>query len=248
MVKRSEYWNDEWFKKAVDVEDRLGRPICGAKSKRTGEPCKRRPGPNGRCYLHGGRNKGPPPSSFLYSKVTKRATELIGRASRVIEDRELRNLEQDLSVLRALCSLRIESFEQACNKLSTYEDGLNNREMSTVGDETRKRLYDEYNRETAALLAITREIVRTITRIEKIEIEREYVLRLNEVEALLRGHLGALIDAVVRLVRDPEVINRIREEYSEKVRYALGKSTRIYLPDNCSDRELTVISEKGPIA
>jgi hypothetical protein len=172
----------------------------------------------------------------------------MGRAKQVIEDGELRNLEQDLSVLRALCSLRIESFEEACNRLSTYEGSLNNGEMLPAGYETRKGLYDEYNRETAALLAITREVVRTVTRIEKIEIEREYVLRLNEVEALLRGHLGALIDAVVKLVRDPGVIDSIREDYSERVRYALGKSAGIYLPDNCSDREPTAIAEKGPVA
>ena len=33
---------------------------CGAKSKRTGNPCQRPPcAPNGRCYFHGGRSTGP---------------------------------------------------------------------------------------------------------------------------------------------------------------------------------------------
>ncbi|MCX7167872.1 MAG: hypothetical protein NTV11_16575 [Rhodocyclales bacterium] len=35
--------------------------ICGAKSKRTGQPCKRRDisGSNGRCKFHGGASTGP---------------------------------------------------------------------------------------------------------------------------------------------------------------------------------------------
>jgi len=32
---------------------------CGAKTKGTGEPCRRLPCKNGRCKLHGGRSTGP---------------------------------------------------------------------------------------------------------------------------------------------------------------------------------------------
>ena len=32
---------------------------CGAKTKGTGEPCRRVPCPNGRCKLHGGWSIGP---------------------------------------------------------------------------------------------------------------------------------------------------------------------------------------------
>lgn len=34
-------------------------PRCGAKSKRTGEPCNGAAMPNGRCRFHGGRSTGP---------------------------------------------------------------------------------------------------------------------------------------------------------------------------------------------
>jgi len=33
--------------------------ICGARTKGTGNPCKRLPCLNGRCKLHGGRSTGP---------------------------------------------------------------------------------------------------------------------------------------------------------------------------------------------
>src|SRR5438045_1007385 len=34
-------------------------PRCGARSKRTGKPCRGAAMPNGRCKLHGGKSKGP---------------------------------------------------------------------------------------------------------------------------------------------------------------------------------------------
>jgi len=33
--------------------------ICGARSKRTGNPCRQPPMKNGRCRLHGGKSTGP---------------------------------------------------------------------------------------------------------------------------------------------------------------------------------------------
>jgi hypothetical protein len=34
-------------------------PRCGARSKRTGKPCRAAAMPNGRCKLHGGKSTGP---------------------------------------------------------------------------------------------------------------------------------------------------------------------------------------------
>src|SRR5215467_1616964 len=34
-------------------------PRCGARSKRTGEPCRGAAMPNGRCKVHGGKSTGP---------------------------------------------------------------------------------------------------------------------------------------------------------------------------------------------
>ena len=35
------------------------RPRCGARSKRTGKPCRAAAMPNGRCKVHGGKSTGP---------------------------------------------------------------------------------------------------------------------------------------------------------------------------------------------
>jgi hypothetical protein len=37
----------------------LNAPRCGARSKRTGKPCRGAAMPNGRCKLHGGKSTGP---------------------------------------------------------------------------------------------------------------------------------------------------------------------------------------------
>jgi hypothetical protein len=34
-------------------------PRCGARSKRTGKPCRAAAMPNGRCKVHGGKSTGP---------------------------------------------------------------------------------------------------------------------------------------------------------------------------------------------
>src|ERR1700748_2183775 len=37
----------------------IAAPRCGARSKRTGKPCRGAAMPNGRCKLHGGKSTGP---------------------------------------------------------------------------------------------------------------------------------------------------------------------------------------------
>ena len=42
---------------------------CGARSKRTGKPCRAAAMPNGRCKLHGGKSTGP------HSKLTRASAD-----------------------------------------------------------------------------------------------------------------------------------------------------------------------------
>jgi hypothetical protein len=67
MSPLSEQMNDEPERKATDrARARLeallkanAAPRCGARSKRTGKPCRAAAMPNGRCRLHGGKSTGP---------------------------------------------------------------------------------------------------------------------------------------------------------------------------------------------
>ena len=62
-------------------------PRCGARAKRTGQPCKAPAMENGRCRLHGGKSTGPKtPEGLAYSR---RARLVHGRYSKdVIDEKE----------------------------------------------------------------------------------------------------------------------------------------------------------------
>jgi len=45
-----------------------GAKICGAKSKRTGKPCRQPAMTNGRCRLHGGKSTGRPITTGQWTK------------------------------------------------------------------------------------------------------------------------------------------------------------------------------------
>ena len=73
MSPLSEPMNNEPERKATDrARARLeallkanAAPRCGARSKRTGKPCRGAAMPNGRCKLHGGKSTGPRTSEGL---------------------------------------------------------------------------------------------------------------------------------------------------------------------------------------
>lgn len=51
-------------------------PKCGARSKRTGQPCQQPAMANGRCRLHGGKSTGPPKgnkNALKHGHYTKKA-------------------------------------------------------------------------------------------------------------------------------------------------------------------------------
>jgi len=58
-IKRARTWDDKWHQKVIELSERLGRPICGAKNRK-GEPCRNSPSKtgNGRCHFHGGPSTG----------------------------------------------------------------------------------------------------------------------------------------------------------------------------------------------
>ena len=65
-----------------------GNPLhtCGAKCRRTGQPCKNRRMANGRCRMHGGK-AGRPPVHGRYAKAT-----MAQRAKWLAAERELREM------------------------------------------------------------------------------------------------------------------------------------------------------------
>jgi hypothetical protein len=75
-------------------------PRCGARSKRTGEPCQGAAMPNGRCKLHGGKSTGPRTPAGL--ERSRRANWKHGHYSREAKAERAR-LRAALFAVRDLC-------------------------------------------------------------------------------------------------------------------------------------------------
>src|SRR5215467_12158632 len=71
-------------------------PRCGARSKRTGKPCRGAAMPNGRCKLHGGKSTGPRTPEGL--ERSRRANWKHGHFSREAKAERLRVREAILTV------------------------------------------------------------------------------------------------------------------------------------------------------
>jgi hypothetical protein len=54
-----------WLKNGNPPGNLSSVPKCGARSKRTGQPCRQPAMANGRCRLHGGKSTGPKTSQGL---------------------------------------------------------------------------------------------------------------------------------------------------------------------------------------
>ena len=75
-------------------------PQCGARSKRTGKPCRGAAMPNGRCEFHGGKSTGPRTPEGL--ERSRRANWKHGHYSREAKAERSR-LREALRTLRNLC-------------------------------------------------------------------------------------------------------------------------------------------------
>lgn len=70
------------------MKNPLHKAICGAHSRRTGEPCKSPPMANGRCRMHGGASTGRPITHGMTTRKAKadraKLRELIREAKELI--------------------------------------------------------------------------------------------------------------------------------------------------------------------
>jgi hypothetical protein len=75
-------------------------PRCGARSKRTGKPCRGAAMPNGRCKLHGGKSTGPRTPKGL--ERSRRANWKHGHFSREAKAERSRLRAAILAILKGL--------------------------------------------------------------------------------------------------------------------------------------------------
>ena len=86
-------------------------PRCGARSKRTGKPCRGAAMPNGRCKFHGGKSTGPRTPEGLAR--SRRANWKHGHFSREAKAERSR-VRAAILALRDLCELDLRSCSPLC--------------------------------------------------------------------------------------------------------------------------------------
>jgi hypothetical protein len=77
-------------------------PRCGARSKRTGLPCRAAAMPNGRCKVHGGKSTGPRTPEGL--ERSRKANWKHGRRSRAANE-ERQRVRSAIRMLRYLAAV-----------------------------------------------------------------------------------------------------------------------------------------------
>jgi hypothetical protein len=112
---------------------------CGAKTKRSGDPCPRPPMANGRCYHHGGASTAGNFKTGLHS--VRYRSKLAERAAEFMADPEPGNLAHELAMARAL-------FQEFSSRFDTF---------TARGEDI------------GSMMAILSEITRIVERMAKIE-------------------------------------------------------------------------------
>ena len=155
-------------------------PICGAKTKGSGEPCQRPAGwgtdhPGvGKCKLHGGAS---PVKHGLYSKYTShRLADMVDKLS---NDEELLDLRKTIALQQALILNILDQMKKG--KLQ-----LNEKLSRTLND-------------------IADKLGRNIERRQKVEEGEKYILQVDEVQRII----NQVILIIKEEVKDSEVVQRI---------------------------------------
>lgn len=162
---------------------------CGAKSKRSGNPCQRYAMDNGRCPMHGGRNvddkrgdkvPGRPVKHGLYSKYTRGV--LAELAEEYAKDKDFISLRQEIALTRALLEKLVSKWEDVPSR-----DDI--RSYFLIADVLRK------TNETYA----------------KIEASRKFSLSPEDLSRALR----AVVEILKKYIPDEETYEKVREEISK---------------------------------
>lgn len=87
---------------------------CGAKSRQTGEPCRRPAMANGRCYLHGGKAPvGVVSTSFQHGRYSKYLpANLLARYEQSLNDPQILELVNEISLVDARISQRLDDIDK----------------------------------------------------------------------------------------------------------------------------------------
>ncbi|MAH45203.1 hypothetical protein CMI37_05205 [Candidatus Pacearchaeota archaeon] len=166
--------------------------ICGAKSKRSGEPCQAKPMDNGRCRMHGGMNKddkrflpdnprnpvGAPIKHGRYSKYLK--GKLGDKVEAFANDKEILDMTAELVQTRALLTRILEELDK---------------------DKYAQEDVDNFNKLTDQVRKLTESII-------KIETIKKYAMTPEEVHRIMKAIGGVIF----KEIKDEDLRDRVVKE------------------------------------
>jgi hypothetical protein len=200
---------------------------CTARSKRTGQQCKRRPAV-GRtvCAMHGGKSPfGPASATYQagrYSKILP--ARLLSRYREASEDQELLALRSEIALIDSRLAdvlSRVDTGESSRVWKSLAEAYGKLRTAQLIGDEVGARYalaalgeLITRGRDDWMIWADVRQLVRErkalVESERKYAIESQYMIAVDQAMSVM----GLLIDSVRRHVTDQDALRAITDEFA----------------------------------
>lgn len=196
------------------------RRYCGGKTS-SGEPCRKPPGPNGRCHLHGGRAlRGIASPTYKHGRYSKDLpTRLLGRYQDALSDPQLLSVGEDIALITSMIT-------ETLSKLDTGESGARWRSVWTAYAAFRSARAGNDPEQIVKTLAVlsqsieqgyadfaAREDVRSLidqrARLVATEQRLEQTMSVNQFMLLAGAIVAELRDACERYITDPQERRRV---------------------------------------
>ena len=212
-------------------------PYCGAKTKRTGNPCRQPAMRNGRCRLHGGKTpRGVASANFKHGRFSQLPERLAARYKEALADPDLVTNISEIALvtvrlnelfqkidLQETGSLWTELAELRLGALAANKRGDQRAQSNLFND-----ILDLINR-GAEDWQTWREIGTEIDRRSRLAESQSRIVR-NQAMAIsyekFAVFLGLVLHAIEEHVPDKATIGKIRETLDSPVRGLLSGTTR----------------------
>lgn len=214
---------------------------CGAKTRGTGEPCRRWARPNGRCHLHGGKSKhGADSPNFKHGRYSAYVPDNLSSAYTAARaDPELLSMRDNVALLDARAAELLGELSTGAAASKLWDDlsrewGRLVRAIQTDNDRQQSVAIGRLNRiisDGAAasdswreLYEITERRRRVVETEQRVISTRQTMVTVENVLMYLAVQIEATKNAVRKYVDDVETRRLIIEAAAESNRQLLGGS------------------------
>lgn len=216
-IRVSSNWNEEYIKKVVEISLEKGYPVCGAKARSTGEPCRNRQSANGRCAVpqHKGSSGPKNPEKLKKNKnaVTHGGYETIWASELNQKDKDYVLNTDEIKTIKALdahmklIDIRIRDMLARIRELT---DG----ELSLTAKEIKQQILDKSAfKETKEKFTSNSEMVdKTLSQIDRWQ---RTFLRMAKAKEDIKSGGGIDWDKIEKFLSGSDIFNDIKDKDPE---------------------------------